>query len=71
MNLKKVYIDCEKFTCRKFLNWYNPKIGFFKSSVARIGSLFLRKTLGDRKWKKLLKKYDEKVAYFGHHFKRQ
>ncbi len=50
-------MDCKKFPCRKFLNWYNPKIGFFKSSIARIGSLFLRKKLGDRKWKSLLKKY--------------
>ena len=45
MNLKKVYIDCEKFPCRKFLNWYNPKIGFFKSSVARIRSLKVYNTL--------------------------
>jgi hypothetical protein len=50
-------IDCKNFPCEKFLGWYNPRIGFFRSSVARIGSLFLRKKLGDKKWRKMLLKH--------------
>jgi hypothetical protein len=40
------------------LEWYSPKVGFFKSSLARIGSLFLRKKFGGKKWKKTLEKYE-------------
>jgi len=25
-------IDCKKFPCKVFLEWYNPRIGFFRSS---------------------------------------
>ena len=51
-------IDCEDFLCKKFLDWYNPRIGFFRSSVARIGSLFLRKKLGNKKWREMLIEYE-------------
>jgi hypothetical protein len=51
-------IDCESFPCKTFLKWYNSRIGFFRSSVARIGSLFLRKKLGDKKWRKILLEYE-------------
>ncbi len=39
-------MDCSEFPCKKFLEWYNPKIGFFRSSLARVGSLFLRIVCG-------------------------
>jgi hypothetical protein len=51
-------IDCKIFPCKKFLDWYNPRIGFFRSSVARIGSLFLRKKLGNKKWREMLIEYE-------------
>ena len=51
-------INCKSFPCKTFLEWYNPKIGFFKSSLARVGSLFLRKKLGTRKWKDVLIEYE-------------
>jgi hypothetical protein len=51
-------IDCKEFPCKTFLEWYSKRVGFFKSSLARIGSLFLRKKLGERKWKKTLEKYE-------------
>jgi len=34
------------------------RIGFFKSSLARIGSLFLRKKVGTKKWK-ILVEYED------------
>jgi hypothetical protein len=33
-------IDCKYSHCKKFLDWYNTGIGLFRSSVARVGSLF-------------------------------
>jgi len=51
-------IDCKEFPCKKFLEWYNPRIGFFKSSLARVGSLFLRKKVGTKKWKEILVEYE-------------
>jgi hypothetical protein len=51
-------IDCKDSPCKKFLDWYNPRIGFFRSSAARIGSLFLRKKLGNKKWRKVLIEYE-------------
>jgi hypothetical protein len=51
-------IDCKEFPCKTFLEWYSKRVGFFKSSLARIGSLFLRKKLGEGKWKKTLEKYE-------------
>ncbi len=57
----KMCIECERFPCKEFLEWYNPKIGFFKSSLARVGSLFLRKKFGDKKWRKILKQYEGKI----------
>lgn len=50
--------SCKSFPCRKFLEWYSPRVGFFRSSVARIGSLYLRRKLGDKKWRKRLLKYE-------------
>jgi hypothetical protein len=51
-------IDCKEFPCKTFLEWYNPRIGFFRSSLARIGSLLLRKKVGTKKWRKILIKYE-------------
>jgi hypothetical protein len=51
-------IDCKDYHCKKFLDWYNPGIGFFRSSVARVGSLFLRKKLGNKKWREMLIEYE-------------
>jgi len=51
-------IDCEEFPCKVFLGWYNPRIGFFRSSLARIGSLFLRKMVETKKWRKILIEYE-------------
>jgi len=55
----KVCIECKEFPCKTFLEWYNPRIGFFRSSLARVGSLFLRKKLGNKKWRRILLKYEK------------
>lgn len=49
--------ECEEFPCETFLSWFNPRVGFFRSSLARVGSLYLRKRVGTRKWKKIVEKY--------------
>jgi hypothetical protein len=51
-------IDCKYSNCKKFLDWYNPGIGFFRSSVARVDSLFLRKKLGNKRWRKMPIEYE-------------
>jgi hypothetical protein len=48
--------ECKEFPCKKFLDWYNPTIGFFRSALARTGSLFLRRKIGTERWKKLILK---------------
>jgi hypothetical protein len=45
---------CKEFPCKDFLEWYNPKIGFFRSVLARAGSLLLRKKMGTEKWRNLI-----------------
>jgi len=51
-------IDCKDSPCKKFLDWYNPRIGFFRSSLAIVGSLFLRKKLGNKRWRKMPIEYE-------------
>jgi len=48
----------QRVSMQKFLDWYNPRIGFFRSSLARVGSLFLRKKIGTKKWKEILVEYE-------------
>lgn len=51
--------ECDKFPCKLFLSWYDPKHGK-KSVIPYIGLLLIRKKLGEEEWIKCVKIHKKK-----------